>query len=98
MPGPYSSDHRSGADGLPFSDTHPSEPIPTPPAYPPPVAAYPGALPRPMPYPKPPRRRPANLGILMEPHGDDGIILSAQLFREPQREHNIVVIARTGKA
>jgi hypothetical protein len=57
MPGPYSSDHRSGADGLPFSDTHPSEPIPTPPAYPPPVAAYPGSLPGPMPYPKPPRRR-----------------------------------------
>jgi hypothetical protein len=56
MPGPYSSDHRSGADGIPFSDTHPSEPIPTPPAYPP-VAAYPGSLPRSMPYPKPPRRR-----------------------------------------
>lgn len=50
MPGPYSSDHRSGADGLPFSDTHPSEPIP-------PVAAYPGALPFPMPHPKPSRRR-----------------------------------------
>ena len=56
MPGPYSSDHRSGADGLPLSDTHPSEPIPTPPAYPP-VAAYPGSLPFPMPHPKPPRRR-----------------------------------------
>ena len=57
MPGPYSSDHRSGADGLPLSDTHPSEPIPTKPAHPPPVAAYPGSLPLPMPYPKPPRRR-----------------------------------------
>ncbi|MFZ0717506.1 hypothetical protein [Mycobacterium sp.] len=56
MPGPYSSDHRSGADGIPFSDTHPSEPIPTPPAYPP-VAAYPGSLPRSTPYPKPHRRR-----------------------------------------
>ena len=57
MPGPYSSDHRLGDDGLPFSDTHPSEPIPTPAAHPPPVAAYPGPLPPPMPYPKPPRRR-----------------------------------------
>jgi hypothetical protein len=56
MPGPYSSDHRSGADG-PLSDTHPSEPVPAPPAHPPPVAAYPGSLPLPMPYPKPPRRR-----------------------------------------
>ena len=57
MPGPSSSDHRSGADGLPVSDSHPSEPIPTPRAYPPPVAAYPGPLPRPMPNPKPRRRR-----------------------------------------
>jgi hypothetical protein len=57
MPGPYSSDHRSGADGLPLSDTHPSEPIPATPAGPPPVAAHPGSLPRPMAYPKPPRRR-----------------------------------------
>ncbi|HEY2196827.1 MAG TPA: hypothetical protein VGH69_03815 [Mycobacterium sp.] len=62
MPGPYSSDHGSGADGLPFSDTHPSEPIPMPPAYPPPVVAYPGSLPPPMPYPKPPRRRPRFIG------------------------------------
>src|SRR6202044_4205575 len=52
-----SSDHRSGADGLPVSDSHPSEPIPTPPAYPPPVAAYPGPSSRPMPYPKLRRRR-----------------------------------------
>ena len=65
MPGPYSSDHRSGAGGLPFSDTHPSEPIPTPPAYPPPVAAYPGPLPRPMPYPKPPRRRRLFIGAVL---------------------------------
>ena len=51
MSGPYSSDHRLGADGPPFTDTHPSEPIPTPPAYgpqggtgdaAPPSAAYPG--------------------------------------------------------
>ena len=57
MPGPYSSDHGLGADGLPLSDTHPSEPIPTAPAYPPPVAGYPGPLPPPMPFPKLPRRR-----------------------------------------
>ena len=57
MPGPYSSDQHSGADGPPLSDTHPSEPLPTPPSYPPPVAAHPGSLPRPMPYPKPRRRR-----------------------------------------
>jgi hypothetical protein len=57
MPGPSSSDHRSGAEGLPISDSHPSEPLPTPPAYPPSVAAYPGSLPPPMPYPKPRRRR-----------------------------------------
>ncbi len=57
MPGPYSSDHRLGADGSPFSDSHPSEPIPTPPGYPPPPPGYPGPLPPPLPYPKPPRRR-----------------------------------------
>ena len=62
MPGPYSSDHRAGADGLPFSDTHPSEPIPTVPAYPPPVAAYPRPLPPPMPFPKRPRRRRLFIG------------------------------------
>src|SRR3984893_3229987 len=62
MPGPFSSDHRLGADGLPFSDTHPSEPIPTPPAYPPPVVAYPGPLPPPMPFPTPPRRRRLFIG------------------------------------
>jgi hypothetical protein len=57
MPGPYSSDHRVGADAPPFADIHPSEPLPTPPGYRPPVAAYPAPLPPPMPYPKPPRRR-----------------------------------------
>jgi hypothetical protein len=62
MPGPFSSDHRLGADGLPFSDSHPSEPIPTPPAYPPPVGAHPGPLPPPMPFPKPPRRRRLFIG------------------------------------
>jgi hypothetical protein len=61
MPGPYSSDRRLGADGLPFSDTHPSEPIPTPPAHPPRAAAYPGPLP--MPHRKPPRRRRWFVGV-----------------------------------
>ena len=69
MSGPHSSDHRLGSDGPPFTDTHPSEPIPTQPAYgpqggtddaAPPSAAYPGpqtVLPPPLPYPKPRRRR-----------------------------------------
>ena len=67
MPGPYSPDHRLGADAPPFTDTHPSEPIPTPPAHGPPAgasveaappsAAYPGPLPPPVPYPKRRRRR-----------------------------------------
>jgi hypothetical protein len=62
MPGPFSPDHRLGADGRPFSDTHPSEPIPTPPGYPPPVAAYPGPLTPPVPFPKTPRRRRLFIG------------------------------------
>jgi hypothetical protein len=62
MPGPYSSDRGLGADGLPFSDTHPSEPIPTPSAHPPRAAAYPGPLPLPMPYPKRRRRRRLFIG------------------------------------
>ena len=57
MPGPFSSDHRVGADGPPLSDSHPSEPIPAPPGHPPPVAAYPGPLPPTMHYPQPRRRR-----------------------------------------
>ena len=66
MSGPYSSDHGLGADGPPFTDTHPSEPIPTSPAHrpprhsvdpAPPSAAYPGPLPPPLPYPRPRRRR-----------------------------------------
>ena len=59
MPGPYSPDHRVDADGAPFTDTHPSEPIPAPPGFPsaPPAANYPGPMPPPMPYPKR-RRRP----------------------------------------
>ncbi len=57
MPGPYSSDHHLGSDGPPFTDTHPSEPLPAPPGFPPspPGAVYPGPLPPPLPYPK--RRR-----------------------------------------
>jgi hypothetical protein len=68
MPGPYSPNHRLGADGPPFTDPHPSQPIPGPPTYPmprvgdaaeaaPPSAAYPGLLPPPVPYPKRRRRR-----------------------------------------
>jgi len=68
MPGPYSPNQRLGADGPPFTDPHPSQPIPGPPAYAvppagevvgaaPPSAAYPGALPPPVPYPKRRRRR-----------------------------------------
>jgi hypothetical protein len=58
MPGPYSSDHHLGSDGPPFTDTHPSEPLPAPPGFPPspPGAVYPGPLPPPLPYPKPRRR------------------------------------------
>jgi uncharacterized membrane protein len=64
MPGPFSSDHRGGAAGPPFTDTHPSEPIPAPPPFPttPPAAVYPGPVPPPMPYPKR-RRRPLLIGI-----------------------------------
>jgi hypothetical protein len=68
MPGPYSPDHRLGADGPPFSDTHPGQPVSTPPFYPgpppdpageaaPPSAAYPGSLPPPVRYPTRGRRR-----------------------------------------
>jgi hypothetical protein len=68
MPGPYSPNHRLGADGPPFSDPHPSQPIPNQPTYAgppvgeaaeaaPPSAAYPGWLPPPVTYPKRRRRR-----------------------------------------
>jgi hypothetical protein len=59
MPGPYSSDHHLSSDGPPFTDTHPSEPLPPPPGFPPspPGALYPGPLPPPLPYPQPRRRR-----------------------------------------
>jgi hypothetical protein len=68
MPGPYSPNHRLGADGPPFTDPHPSQPIPSQSPYAglpvgeaaqaaPPSAAYPGLLPPPVPYPKRRRRR-----------------------------------------
>jgi hypothetical protein len=58
MPGPYSSDHHAGSDGPPFTDTHPSQPLPAPPGFPPspPGVVYPGPLPPPLPYPKSRRR------------------------------------------
>ena len=75
MSGPYSPDHRLGNDGPPFTDSHPSEPIPTPPAYPSlrgapveaahPSAAYPGPLPPPVPYPKLHRRRRLVIGAVV---------------------------------
>jgi hypothetical protein len=63
MPGPYSPNHRFGADGPPFTEPLPSQPIPNQPTYAgppvgepveaaPPAAAYPGLLPPPVPYPK----------------------------------------------
>jgi hypothetical protein len=68
VPGPYSPNQRLGAHGPPFTDPHPSQPIPNQPAYvgppvsepveaAPPAAAYPGLLPPPVPYPKRRRRR-----------------------------------------
>ncbi|WP_343576056.1 hypothetical protein [Mycobacterium sp.] len=57
MSGPYSSDHRMGSDGPPLGDTHPSQPIPARPGYPPPppAMAYPGPPPVPLPKPRRPR-------------------------------------------
>ena len=63
MTGPYSPNHRFGIDGPPFTDPHPSQPIPGQQAAPP-SAAYPGLLPPPVRYPKRRRRRLA-LGILL---------------------------------
>ncbi len=60
MSGPYPSDRRPDADGPPFTDTHPSEPLPPfgqPIGASPPPGAYPGPLRPPLPYPKPRRRR-----------------------------------------
>jgi hypothetical protein len=62
MTGPYSPNHRFGIDGPPFTDPHPSQPIPGQQAAPP-WAAYPGLLPPPVRYPK--RRRRLVLGILL---------------------------------
>lgn len=63
MPGPYWPNHRFGIDGPPFTDPHPSQPIPGQQAAPP-SAAYPGLLPPPVRYPKR-RRRRLVLGILL---------------------------------
>jgi hypothetical protein len=75
MPGPYSPNHRLGIDGPPFTDPHPSQPIPGRQPYvlpptgqaaeaAPPSAAYPGLLPPPVRYPKR-RRRRLVLGTLL---------------------------------
>ncbi len=75
MAGPYSPNHRLGADGPPFIDPHPSQPIPGQTGYAgppagkaaeaaPPSAAYPGLLPPPVPYPRR-RRRRAVFGIVV---------------------------------
>jgi hypothetical protein len=75
MPGPYPPDHRVGIDGPPFTDPHPSQPIPGQQAYAvpppghaveaaPPSAAYPGLLPPPVRYPRR-RRRRLVLGTLL---------------------------------
>jgi hypothetical protein len=75
MPGPYSPDHRVGADGPPFIEPHPSQPIPGQPPYAvppvgeaieaaPPSAAYPGLLPPPVRYPKR-RGRRVLLGVVV---------------------------------
>jgi hypothetical protein len=73
MPGPYSPNHRLGIDGPPFTDPHPSQPIPGPHPYAvppgqaaeaaPPSAAYPGPLPPPVRYRR--RRRGWLLGTLL---------------------------------
>jgi hypothetical protein len=63
VPGPYSPNDRLGANGPPFTEPHPSEPIPNQPTHAerplsgpaeaaPPAAAYPGLLPPPIAYPK----------------------------------------------
>jgi hypothetical protein len=68
MPGPYSPNHHLGADGPPFTEPHPSQPIPSQSPYAgppvgepaqaaPPSVGYPGLLPPPVPYPNRRRRR-----------------------------------------
>jgi hypothetical protein len=67
MPGPYSSDHQLGGDGPPFTDIHPSQPIPAAPGFrpSPPGALQPGPLPPPLPYPQPRHRRRLLLGAVV---------------------------------
>ncbi|WP_343710497.1 hypothetical protein [Mycobacterium sp.] len=64
MPAPSSPNHGVGAGGPPFTDPHPSQPLPAQPAASgPPAGAtpgpgyYPGPLPPPVPYSTRPRRR-----------------------------------------
>ncbi len=64
MAGPRTPNHGLAAPGPPFSDPHPSQPIPNHSAYGPSAgasaslsAAYPGQLPPPVPYPQRRRRR-----------------------------------------
>jgi hypothetical protein len=65
MAGPHSLNPEVGTHGPPYTEPHPSQPIPSHPAYAgpstgdpaPPAAGYPGLLPPPMPYPKRQRRR-----------------------------------------
>jgi hypothetical protein len=72
MAGPHSSNHGLRADGPPYIDPHPSQPIPSQSTYggqlgselTPLSAAYPGQLPPPVPYRKP-RRRGLIIGVLI---------------------------------
>jgi hypothetical protein len=65
MAGPHSPHHGLSADGPPYTDPHPSQPIRSQTTYAGPAggeptplsAAYPGQLPPPVPYPKRRRRR-----------------------------------------
>ncbi len=63
MAGPDLPNHDVGAYGPPYTEPHPSQPIPNQPAYAsadeaaPPSAGYPGPLPPPVSYPKRQRRR-----------------------------------------
>jgi hypothetical protein len=72
MAGPHSPNHGVGAEGPPYNEPHPSQPIPPQSAYAgppagdaaPPSAAYPGGLPPPVPYPRRQRRRWVIAGVV----------------------------------